>query len=68
MRDLSHLLYLTFFNFCLLARTMSASGLNEADQKELQTFLDGQQAKARVQASTQTFTDVRKTRQVQPVE
>jgi len=37
---------------------MSSQGLNEADQKELQTFLDGEQAKARVQSSVHTFTDV----------
>ncbi|KAJ1032241.1 hypothetical protein NDA18_001733 [Ustilago nuda] len=33
------------------------SGLAEADQKELQTFLDAEQAKARVQSSIHTFTD-----------
>ncbi|SPO42449.1 probable TIM8 - Translocase of the mitochondrial inner Membrane [Moesziomyces antarcticus] len=33
------------------------SGLADADQKELQTFLDAEQAKARVQSSIHTFTD-----------
>ncbi|PWN51988.1 putative TIM8-translocase of the mitochondrial inner membrane [Violaceomyces palustris] len=33
------------------------SGLGEADQKELQAFLDAEQAKARVQSSIHTFTD-----------
>ncbi len=36
----------------------SAAGLSEADQKELQSFLDTEQAKARVQKSVSDFTEV----------
>lgn len=32
---------------------MSSSGLSQDDQKELQSFLEGEQAKARVQSSIQ---------------
>ncbi|PWN90066.1 putative TIM8-translocase of the mitochondrial inner membrane [Acaromyces ingoldii] len=35
-----------------------ASGLGESDQKELQSFLDAEQAKARVQSSIHNFTDM----------
>lgn len=35
-----------------------ASGLSEADQKELQSFIETEQAKARVQSSIHNFTDV----------
>jgi hypothetical protein len=35
-----------------------SSGLSEADQKELQSFIDTEQAKARVQSSIHNFTDV----------
>ncbi|GAK61929.1 mitochondrial import inner membrane translocase subunit TIM8 [Moesziomyces antarcticus] len=38
-------------------RLANMSGLADADQKELQTFLDAEQAKARVQSSIHTFTD-----------
>ncbi|KDN37813.1 putative TIM8-translocase of the mitochondrial inner membrane [Tilletiaria anomala UBC 951] len=37
---------------------MSAAGLSEADQKELQSFLDTEQAKARVQNSVHNFTEL----------
>ena len=40
----------------------SAAGLSEADQKELQSFLDTEQAKARVQNSVHNFTEVNTTR------
>ncbi|CAO1633632.1 unnamed protein product [Parajaminaea phylloscopi] len=35
-----------------------ASGLSSEDQKELQSFLEGEQAKARVQSSIQNFTSM----------
>ncbi|PWN37034.1 putative TIM8-translocase of the mitochondrial inner membrane [Meira miltonrushii] len=35
-----------------------ASGLSETDQKELQSFIETEQAKARVQSSIHNFTDL----------
>ena len=37
---------------------MSTTNLSEADQKELQGFLETEQAKARVQQSVHKFTDM----------
>jgi len=34
-----------------------SSNLSDADQKELNSFLDAEQAKARVQSSVHTFTE-----------
>lgn len=37
---------------------MSSAGLSKDDQTELQSFLEGEQAKARVQSSIQNFTEL----------
>ena len=41
---------------CNVSLTMSAN-LSETDQKELNSFLDAEQAKARVQSSVHAFTE-----------